>query len=378
MGYALRREVRDLLPRGGVLTDKESRLILELADSCGEETREGWPGAGWLAEKADIPNPKRVGEFFASIARKWVELRVPLGVDKHGQPYYSKPGQRTKYRFPAATKLGSSTDKVPPMAGPKVPVTEGPTVPPTPGARSPQQGDPSTQGTTQRTNSFSLSSDDEREVKDFRDQTQRGRHSIPSAVVAEFTKRSIGDDERGILIEAAHDLYKVRVPKAWWAEIISAGDFDAVLEKAGEHAALSSKFADPPWCGTCDEGTRLVDRSNGHTNIPVYGPCPRCHRTSVQNQQERSSERGYKPWRNPADQSVYDDWAAIKRPPEPMSTGTKRMYQALDVAAQLDEQERQARTRLPVSTADLRVADGIRLAQHFAEQDRIDFTEEET
>lgn len=158
MGFELRREVVGLLPRNGVLTDKECRLILELADNCGEKTREGWPGVDWLAVAADIPNPRRVGEFFASIARKWFELRVELGKDKHGKPYYSKPGKRTTYRIPTREDLlASCPDKVPPLpgpypakapptGGPKVPATEGPKVPPTPGARSPQQRDPFPQG----------------------------------------------------------------------------------------------------------------------------------------------------------------------------------------------------------------------------------------
>jgi hypothetical protein len=159
VGYELRREVRDLLPRGGVLTDKECRLILELADHCNETTRQGWPGADWLAEVCDIPNPKRVGEFFASIGRKWFELRVELGKDKNGNPFYATPSRRVTYRIPTRAELvaalsvdkvpptrGLYERKVPPTPGPKVPGKEGPKVPPTAGTRSPQRRDPSPQG----------------------------------------------------------------------------------------------------------------------------------------------------------------------------------------------------------------------------------------
>lgn len=136
MGYPLRREVRDLLPKG-VLTDKEARLILEVADACDDDTRTGWPGVEWLADKCDIPNPKRVGEFFANIAKKWVELRVPLGHSADGRPYYSYPGENTRFRFPPrATLITLRNKKVPAKGGPKVPATGGPNP-----ERSPQRGD---------------------------------------------------------------------------------------------------------------------------------------------------------------------------------------------------------------------------------------------
>ena len=155
MGYELRREIRDLLPRGGVLTDKECRLILELADNANDQTRRAWPGVDWLAEVCDIPNPKRVGEFLTSIARKWVELRVELGKDRHGKPYFAKSGHRTVYRFPTRTELvamlgedqvpptpGLDARKVPGKEGPQVPAKEGPQVPPTEGAQAPAKGGP--------------------------------------------------------------------------------------------------------------------------------------------------------------------------------------------------------------------------------------------
>src|SRR5688572_1659860 len=138
MGYVLRREIRDVLPRGGILTDKEARLLLEAADFCRDETREGWPGSEWLAEKADLSDPSRVGEFFASIAEKWVEFRVPLGKNKRGEPYYSYPGKRTTFRFPSkaeleatpARKVAKKRKKVPESTGPNlVPESTGPKVP---------------------------------------------------------------------------------------------------------------------------------------------------------------------------------------------------------------------------------------------------------
>lgn len=155
MGYELRREIRDLLPRGGILTDKECRLILELADNANEQTRRAWPGVDWLAEVCDIPNPKRVGEFLTSIARKWFELRVEIGKDKNGKPYFAKSGRRSVYRLPTRAELVDrlGADQVPPTAGldvckdpakegPQVPAKGGPQHPPTEGAQHPPTGGP--------------------------------------------------------------------------------------------------------------------------------------------------------------------------------------------------------------------------------------------
>ncbi len=110
MGYQLRREIRDLLPRG-ILTDKEARLLLELADNCRDETRTGKPGSEWLAQAADIPDHTRVGEYFASIAEKWVEFRVPLGETKDGRKFYSYPGKRTSFKFPEKAELEAAPAK---------------------------------------------------------------------------------------------------------------------------------------------------------------------------------------------------------------------------------------------------------------------------
>jgi hypothetical protein len=171
VGFELRREIRDLLPRGGTLTDKECRLILELADNANDQTRRAWPGVEWLASVCDIPNPKRVGEFLTSIARKWVELRVELGKDRHGKPYFAKSGHRTVYRFPTRTELVEmlGEDQVPPTPGldarkdtaergPEVPAKEGAEVPPTPGAQVPALGGPFSSGSPQISSSKNSSS----------------------------------------------------------------------------------------------------------------------------------------------------------------------------------------------------------------------------
>lgn len=98
MGYELRREVRDAIPPGAI-SSAERLLVLEIADQCNDTTRVGWPGAELLAELTDLA-PRSVQETLARIGRKWIELRVPLGKDRYGRPYYSHAGKRTTFRFP--------------------------------------------------------------------------------------------------------------------------------------------------------------------------------------------------------------------------------------------------------------------------------------
>ncbi|WP_431881685.1 hypothetical protein [Micromonospora chalcea] len=116
MGYKLRREVRDALPPG-LLTAAERGLVLEIADECNDATREGWPGVELLVRRADL-SPRTIQEALNRIGKKWIELRVALGTDKHGRPFYSHAGKRTTFRFPqfpkqqeGATDPGASAEE---------------------------------------------------------------------------------------------------------------------------------------------------------------------------------------------------------------------------------------------------------------------------
>lgn len=109
MGYELHREIRALLPPGK-LTPLERHLILEIADQCGDDSREGFPGSELLALLIDKPE-RTVEETLKNIAKKWIELRVELGKGSDGRPYYSHRKKRTTFRFPAHAELASVYEK---------------------------------------------------------------------------------------------------------------------------------------------------------------------------------------------------------------------------------------------------------------------------
>lgn len=370
MGFKLRREVRDLLPKG-LLTDKEARLILELADNCDDDTREGWPGVEWLADKADIPNSKRVGEFFASIAKKWVELRVPLGViksgPKSGQSFYSHAGERTTYRFPSRSDLEARSplkvpakrgpSKVPPTAGPKVPAEGGPKGPPNAEKRSPQRRDPSPHITPQR-DSSSLSSGADRlsapaplvSDEQERDESFSQKPEPLDPRRRLIAKRGFVGDEIDFVqgfIESANRIDT----DGWYFTADRNGSLDNWCAQARKAMERGTGAGDTP-CLRCNgTGKHLADTMYGTTEVdcqcqwqatercPIHMgnkalACAGCwgdvksgmdpyrgrererpggwYDVYHRDRQPRSGQRGTGVYRNPANQDEYDEW--LRRP----------------------------------------------------------------
>lgn len=278
MGYKLRREVRDHLP-AGLLTGGERCLVLELADWCNDDTREGWPGVEWLADAADVPESK-VGEMFARIARKWVELRVPLGFGKDGRPFYARSGQRTVYRFPTlaapANEVtqngGPSRIEAPQNGVPEAPQNRGAEAPQNGGARYPKTGGPSPQGSPQRTSS-SLSSGDgppsalaetetegrERDELDQDSETYNAALAHPRRLLAE--QCGITDtDEADMLIGNIEDHEQVRSP-GFWVTVGNNGTLPGLVGAAQDRI-------------TTAERTKPETRPDAHEYQP--GPAGHC------------------------------------------------------------------------------------------------------
>lgn len=249
MGFQLRREVRDALPPG-LLTSAERLLVLEIADQCNDRTREGWPGALLLAELTDLA-PRSLQETLNRIGKKWLELRVPLGKDAKGRPYYSHAGKRTTFRFPplerrrkGATDPGASQDAEGAMdAGPSL--EEGAT---DPGERCDgsvekvrQIRGPSPQGTPQKNTSQSSS------------------RSTVAYVLEQIGSED--EDEAAWIIEQIKTRHHPRSIGAY-IRAMPAAD---LLEMLEEHRAGSST------CERCN-GTGMVWSEQFHTTTPC-GSC---------------------------------------------------------------------------------------------------------
>lgn len=310
MGFKLRREVRDVLPPG-LLTAGERLLVLEVADDANDETREGWPGFDRLAAYADVSEAK-VGEMFARVAKKWIELRMIAGFGKDGRPFYSRPGYNTHFRFPALEILEQLKD--PQIGVAKVPQTRGAKAPQNRETRAPKSGGPSPQGSSPQKDSSVLSSpvgagldeadepQAERDASDFQD--SQTKDPDPYATQRGYLGRCGVTDETelNVLPALIEEMHEVTTPRAWWAIVHKRGDLPACIDEARATMAASRLFGDPSvsarpsdWCGVCELPNRWR-YLNGDTSKPHR--CPECHPQRARDQPRPSN--GYQPYRDAA------------------------------------------------------------------------------
>jgi len=126
-------EVLDHAPRG--LTQAELVVLVVLAEQAREETRECWPGMELICRRSRLQEDS-VRKVFQRLAARGLELRVPVGKSKSGQPIYAHHGTRTLYRIPRfapPTGTGQSADTA--DAGTLVPPSTaeaGAVIPPSP------------------------------------------------------------------------------------------------------------------------------------------------------------------------------------------------------------------------------------------------------
>lgn len=97
MAISLVVEVLDHAPRD--LTQAELVLLVVLAEQAREETRECWPGVELICHRSRLQEDS-VRRVFQRLAARGLEVRVPVGKSKSGQPIYAHHGARTLYRIP--------------------------------------------------------------------------------------------------------------------------------------------------------------------------------------------------------------------------------------------------------------------------------------
>jgi len=97
MGVRLIREVLDHAPAD--LTPAERLLLVVLAENANDTTREAWPGMDVLAHRTGL-TPDGVSKVLFRLARRGLEVRVPLCTDRRGRLVFAVRGRRTTYRLP--------------------------------------------------------------------------------------------------------------------------------------------------------------------------------------------------------------------------------------------------------------------------------------
>jgi hypothetical protein len=259
MGFQLYREVKDHAPAD--LDAGELALLLILADDADEETRECFPGmdelCSWMRMTAD-----GVGRVLQRLAKRGLEVRVPVGKDKTGRTIYAMKGVQTTYRLPrfaesvpgpqsghsanARTTVRPKTsprpddspgisdlwpDASPPLAGPR----SGPS------PQFPHEEDP---------------------------------HLLPPQRILRTAGIDLGEEDEKRFIDWIKITRKPR-SSAWWRKVAAEGDLPGHVAdwraESATPAGTSTQPKRPPHCGACNERTRMVE-----DNGPPYR-CPACH-----------------------------------------------------------------------------------------------------
>lgn len=103
MGVKLMVEVLDSAPVD--LTPAQRLVLVVIAERAYDDTREAWPGGSdkWglevIARRTGL-KPDSVRKAIQQMARKGVEVRVPIKMGADGRPVYAHEGQQTTFRIP--------------------------------------------------------------------------------------------------------------------------------------------------------------------------------------------------------------------------------------------------------------------------------------
>lgn len=304
MGVRLIVEVLDNAPDD--LTQGERLLLVVLAENANDVTREGWPGMDLIARRTGI-QPNSVRKMLHRLSKRGIEVRVPIGKDKNGEPVYAVRGHRTKYHLPAMgrgddsppfdpTKGGLSSPDSSEKGGPRS--LKGGTTVPDQQAKGGPASLPSPQSSFSPQEEPSSSSGDPH-VKYLAD------------------KLKIDDDEAERLLQ------KIKGEKTFnnlggYLRRIPSEHYNTHLADLRAEAKAEAELPHKNrWCGQCDERTRTITTEKPDGD-PLVVPCPNCNWRTLQTtgslaaaleRRDRAQRQpGYRPWRNPTDDSYYDDW----------------------------------------------------------------------
>ncbi|MGW6258620.1 hypothetical protein [Streptomyces sp. NPDC055085] len=263
MGIKRIVEVLDHVPEE--LTAAERMVLVAIAENINDADpkRETWPdfNAGVLARRTGLTGDGALKRALQRLAKRGMEVRVPIATGKDGRLLYAVPGRQCRYRLPVLTgEVGASPGvteggtTVPPRApqgGTTVP-PGGTTVPPKGGPQSRLAGPQSPPSPPPHSPHSSLSVA-EQVVRD-------------SGVVAE--------DERETFIDWINNNHSPRGP-AWWRTVARNGDLRDLAEKwrADQPAVKPALLA---WCGRCGDDNPAA-RFNANFRLLDGAPCLDCH-----------------------------------------------------------------------------------------------------
>ena len=98
MGYEMRRALREAL--GPAITGLQRAVALEIADDANDETRESWATLEDLARWTGAKDAVVVRNALKRLAANGWEFRVPIGKGRDGRVLYAVPGTRVTFKVP--------------------------------------------------------------------------------------------------------------------------------------------------------------------------------------------------------------------------------------------------------------------------------------
>lgn len=297
----IRRVVEVLRHAPADLTPAERMVLVAIGENVRDEDpkRETWAdfNAAVLAERAGLTGTGSLKSALQRLAKRGLEVRIPITHGKDGRPLYAVPGKQCRYRFPvlakgeattspydqqgeATTSPGEATTSPKGRSGPRQ-ARSGP--PPTPHPSTPH---PSAGGEDPAAPSRAA------EGEQQHDEALADAVAFLETLPAPWT---VGPKTAAAM---APELAQMTSKQGWALD-------DELITKLTEKAAtvrnhsqmLRIRIGDlpkrirpaprkssaplPPWCGECADGARAAERE-GHLR-QIYDdhgnarPCPKCH-----------------------------------------------------------------------------------------------------
>lgn len=273
MGYELRRQLREAL--GPEITGLQRAVALEIADDANDHTRESWVKLDDLARWTGAKDANVIRNALKRLAAAGWEFRTPIGKGKDGRALYAVPGKRMTFRVPPFEGGAPAT----PKGEPPLPHGGAPATP-----HDPEGGAPAHSGVAGAPSQGAGATPFSSNTSDPSSK-QAGRQAPATRQIPEFA--------RPLVDQLSVAQINVRWPFSdaeWFLihELINRSGVLALVDyaiKAASRATVeSARYFLPGW-----------------RELPPL-PAPGTNRPPL-----RAVSGGHTPFRNPTDQSAYDE-----------------------------------------------------------------------
>ncbi len=254
---------------GSDLAPTERFVLVAIAEQANAKTRQAWQESGnggrrrWNLAEAVGLSPTGLRDVLQRLAKRGLEVRVPLSKDSKGRVVYAVHGRQTTYRLPGFPRRDGDAWPSPygdggalPPDGEPSPYGDG-QAPPPDGQPSPPDGQPSPYPSVSRQSPNSNAREPRHIVMDNTDAKSSEADAVVARISNEVKPRSLG----GFLTHLA----KSGELQQWVAEARAAG------VKADLAEANARRQAKPE----CGHGVAGGDQLHPTSGEPW---CPQCRR----------------------------------------------------------------------------------------------------